>query len=254
MKTVLFYFSFIFTIGQGYSQDADNAQLPVNSSQANHRQSPTFAIASNQNNKRSHYNENSVNCTDCAVAFNMLPVSIVAWNVSKSTTGAKVQWISAHESEGVNYTLQKSTDGIHFKDIHSKKCSYKSGNRNHYSYTDGTIINGLTWYRLKLKSAAAGTSYSKVIVINTGDKTFDVITLDNPFRDSIRTEISVVEEADILLTVTHADGKLIYTNKIVALKGSTVFTIENLHHLPIGEYYLAAQKGTERKVQRILKY
>lgn len=210
----------------------------------------TFANLSDPNcSSTSAADFTTLDIIQCAI----LPVNLVAWNVSRSGNGVKLKWITEKEFESVKYTVEKSTDGIHFRDAHFRDGKYKEGNRNTYEFTDAEIINGTAWYRLKLITADGKATYSKIILINTGNTDFNVITLDNPFSRRIRTEISVTEKADVSLTMSDAQGRKVYTKNIVAEKGSNAFTIDNMDHLAKGVYYLSVEKGAERKIIRLLK-
>lgn len=184
----------------------------------------------------------------------ILPINLVAFNVSRSPQGARLKWIAKDEFQAIRYTLQKSTDGVHFNDVFYRDGLYKESDRNSYEYNDAEIIDGTIWYRLKLISATATTSYSKTILINTGHVDFNVITLDNPFTRKIRTEINVSVKSDVSISVSDEQGKHIYNRNATAAKGSTLYTIDNLDHLSPGIYYLKVGKGTDFKIVRLIKY
>lgn len=86
----------------------------------------------------------------------------LSFAVQKEKGGNYIQWTNLSLPGTVIYELQKSNNGYEYKTIFTKEAL--SG--NHFDYTDRDIETGSVWYRLRINSAGAGNSYSKVIKVS----------------------------------------------------------------------------------------
>ncbi len=191
----------------------------------------------------------TLNIMQCSV----LPVQLVAWNVSRGSDGARLRWITEKENEFISYTVERSNDGIHFNDAAKQDGKFLDGTRNIYEITDPAISSGITYYRLRLLTTGGKVTYSKLIVLNITETTFAVQTSDNPFTNKIRTEIILPEKSEVIITLTNSLGSKFYSKKVNLEKGNNLYTLENLPNLAQGMYFLRIESGTNRKVLQLIK-
>lgn len=192
----------------------------------------------------------TLNIIKCSV----LPVDLVAWNVSRGDNGARLRWIADKEHEFISYTVEKSSDGVHFTAAGTREGKYQEGSRNSYEFTDPQINSGVTYYRLRLLTTGGKVTYSKLIVLNIGEGTFAVQTNDNPFTSTIRAEIIMPEKAEVMITITNTLGNKVYGRKLILEKGSNLQRLENLGNLAKGIYFLKVESGANQKIVKLIKH
>ncbi len=84
---------------------------------------------------------------DLSVIDGPLPVTLVNFNVRKTTTGTvNVTWQTSSEINSCHFILQRSTDGFNFKDIHQTASVSSTGAS--YNYVDKQPQVGTNYYRL----------------------------------------------------------------------------------------------------------
>ena len=104
------------------------------------------------------------------VSFSMtkttLPVSLVTWSVSAlATDQALLKWEATDAVNFDHYTIQRSTDGATFQDIHQTPATNGSALQK-YSYTDPVTNNNALYYRLAMVDLDGATTYSNIISIS----------------------------------------------------------------------------------------
>lgn len=113
-----------------------------------------------------------------------LPVRLAAFGGKPTGEGNLLNWSTAEESNFDRFAVQKSADGKSFREIGSVK-----GGASSYEYRDTESEGGKQYYRLKMIDTDGTFAYSKIIVIDGGERT-DGFSYPNPADSrniSIRT-------------------------------------------------------------------
>lgn len=117
----------------------------------------------------------------------ILPVTLLAFNVSSVQAGVLLQWATASEQHNKGFEIERSTDAVNWKKIgfHASK----AGNGNSvlqlkYSYTDHQPAAGTNYYRLKQVDDDGQYEYSTIQLIKF-NAVNPVIIYPNPAKDNI---------------------------------------------------------------------
>lgn len=173
--------------------------------------------------------------TSCPV----LDLRILNFKGSLSNNKATIQWSSQNENELKEYLIQKSTDGVHFKNV-GKKPVIRNINNPNYNFTDPEDIDTFVYYRLKLiNSINNEIKYSKIISLYNKNTPFK-ISPENPFNSSIRISVSLPFQGNINLNLRDMYGHSVKKKNLRMPKGDSQVSMDDVSNLPPGLYILRA--------------
>jgi hypothetical protein len=178
-------------------------------------------------------------------------VSNVTWNVSnpfilatnlqefsgrvEHTTGV-ISWKTDSYDETARFELEKSIDGVNFKQV----AVLKADRDNAYSYTDGSLYDASTYYRLKVYTDDAPNYVSRVIRLEQplSSLTYKV------YQDAFARKYQVVCQADrnskIGITVLDINGAQLMQSNVTGTSSTFTYPID-LSTAPAGTYFLRLQ-------------
>jgi hypothetical protein len=116
-----------------------------------------------------------VSITVCYIT--LTPLTIKQFAVTKTVNGtASINWTTTNEQQVKNMQVQKSTNGTDFNFYKSilQTCKNLSTD-NQYRVTDNLLLNGTTYYRLKINDENGGFKYSEtksIVIDNKAEKAF----------------------------------------------------------------------------------
>jgi len=120
--------------------------------------------------------------------FSLLPVRLLDFTAVARQSGVDLNWSATDQKDFNHFVLERSTDGLNFKE-----CAMVSGTSNtaaisYYKYTDQAPGNArVIYYRLKMVDIGAHASYSgiKVVSINNGKTTTAITAYPNPAKEQL---------------------------------------------------------------------
>ena len=164
---------------------------------------------------------------------------------------ATIRWRTASETGNVNFEIEKSSDGSHFKSIARIKGNAINGAGN-YMYNDPTALTSAAYYRIKMIEEN-GFKYSKIILLSPDKIHFAVKNLVNPFVSNISFDAIIPADGDIRTTIFDNYGRAIKTYSQKAVKGISPLRITDLEAFSSGIYTLKIEWQNESIIKRIIK-
>jgi hypothetical protein len=100
-----------------------------------------------------------------------LPVNFTSFTATRAGDDALLQWQTAQEENSHDFSIERSTDGVHYSSIGDVDAAGNSTSPKNYSFTDKAPATGLNYYRLKESDLDGKSMYSAVrtLVFATGD-------------------------------------------------------------------------------------
>ena len=141
------------------------------------------------------YTANSTGCT--------LPVTLISFIAVKKGTATLLDWLVADEVNFSHYNVERSANGINFKNLESLPSGSIS---KKYQYTDVAPERGINYYRLKMIDMDGFVRYSNIQSLNFTDGSFKIYLQPNPTHANIT--ITGVK-AGYTIRIISMDGKLI---------------------------------------------
>jgi hypothetical protein len=176
---------------------------------------------------------------------NPLPVNWVSFTAMRVQADAKLEWQTARERSCNNYGVERSSDGINFREIGNEVCRNSQAQQT-YRYLDLSPGKGTFYYRLRQVDTDGKFEYSPVRKVSFGEES-GFLVYPNPARGQLQIA-NISTNADIRLY--DVSGRM-----VMQLRSGQPFTTLQIGHLPSGIYELliTASDGerTVRKVQII---
>lgn len=120
----------------------------------------------------------------------ILPIELTYFTVTNINEEIEFEWETASEVNNDYFTLEYSTDGVHFKEVIKIRGNGTTSETNYYHYTTTQDkFNGLTYFRLKQTDFNGEYTYSDITTLSL-ESNEQIFVYPNPTTDII----SVSEE------------------------------------------------------------
>ena len=160
----------------------------------------------------------------------------------------KLDWTIAQNKDVSYFDIERSFDGAHFELINHRDADIEK--QQSASYTAYDDLNNIpmapaVYYRLKLKNANGGISYSKVIRIQFGSLIKTVSVAPNPVHDMMQVTINTTRTDLMELYIYDMSGKAMRKIKTDVQPGVNVISVDNLSLMQRGMYLVVVSVGAE---------
>lgn len=171
----------------------------------------------------------------------VLPVKVVSIDAYKGTQQISINWKVTGEQEVVNYTIQKSTDGIHFQEIGKLTAAGKSN----YTWPDANPAIGTNYYRISIAGKDGKATLTNVVKVDWGKESKPAVSI-YPNIVSASRQVQVtwqnVVPGNYTIKAVNTVGQTLNL-ATVKVSGNRVQTIELPASLTAGAYWLQIRNG-----------
>jgi len=194
------------------------------------------------------------------VSFNIsggsiLPLELAQFNGEALPSQTNLlEWKTMMEMKVDYFNVQRSDDGMHFQNIgevKSKMTDTTSVYELEYSYTDGSALPGISYYRLQIVDKNGNINYSNVIRLSNnqihGLKIFPTVIHNTNYF--VETEKPIRNAKLELFDMT---GKKISETSWETLNGRQSVNPSNNNSLSTGTYVARLSSGGETVLNQIL--
>ena len=177
-----------------------------------------------------------------------LPITLVSFTAQNiNNQYVSLHWTTAMEENNDHFTIERSSDGVHFALITSQKAVGNSNVNQNYSYSDLTPVNGVNFYRLRQVDIDGRIAEFPVIQVNFGLNGLPVV-YPNPVTEIIN--VASGKELVRSIRLIGMDGKEITSADNSA--GLQVIKL-NVSSISTGVYMLEIKTDSKTFQQKILK-
>jgi len=228
------------------STSADGTSITVTSA-------GTYIVTQQLQSGCSTYATDTVTITfdvNCA----LLPRTLIDFKALYNNDKATVTWKISENGSVKNFTVERSTDGIHYAAVAAVLPAENSETTNYGISDDISGIGAaVVYYRLKTTDINGSAQYSKVVsvILRTGMALKAVIN-PNPVKDVLRISIYSPSDKNIQLFIYDVAGKLLQTTNTHVLKGTTTVTVDGFSSRASGVYPIKIVSGNEVLVDRLM--
>lgn len=183
-------------------------------------------------------------------SYTVLPVKLAAFTAAGRNSQVNLDWTIAGEDPFSAFVVERSTDGVVYRDAGSvKACCHAKGC---YRYQDAGISTGTVYYRLRMVGKNGETQYSATrMVKNEWPATARLATYPNPVVNQLNVRLPLAwQDKQVTLEVYNSHGTRVQAQAVSGAYGAA--TLE-MRHLPKGFYIVKAMAGTETTQQSVLK-
>lgn len=176
----------------------------------------------------------------------LLFADLTAFEANSLADNVLLSWTIATENNCDHYTIERSEDGVNWRNIGDVQGAGYSNSSIDYSYTDWSPVNGLSYYRLTEIDFNGNTSILKTISLNYNAER--PVIYPNPVH--IGETLSIAYSSDSptkFVQIYSQDGKVIYEHQF---EGEQLISIEVSDRLSSGIYIVDVNGIQTRMVIR----
>jgi hypothetical protein len=160
----------------------------------------------------------SIGGNPCGYVNGILPLNLLSFEGKASQNAIVLNWKTSLEVNTSHFDIERSISGQQFEKIAT--INTKNNNSlevNNYSYSDLSVPNKLSYYRLKINDLDGKSSISKIISVLPKSKTELMINYPNPSQNWVKfnlTDKSLIGKSAKIYSST---GKLMIVSNITSL-------------------------------------
>jgi hypothetical protein len=181
----------------------------------------------------------------------LLPKNLIDFQGALNNKQVAINWKVSTNDDIKYYTVERSTDGIHFTT--AGKIYPDQKQKTEYKLTDD--ISGIEspdiYYRLKTTGVNGGAQYSKTITLKVNSRLKAVI-FPNPGRDLMQINISSPASRSVQLFIYDYTGRLMQTVTTKVQKGNSVIGLSGFGNWARGVYPVKIISGNESLIERLV--
>ncbi|MBK9531290.1 MAG: T9SS type A sorting domain-containing protein [Chitinophagaceae bacterium] len=156
----------------------------------------------------------------------LLPVKFSYLNAAKGNGYNTLYWKANCSSTGVDFSIERSTDGSNFSPIHSITASQARCSQP-FDFMDYNNITGTVFYRIKATENTGQVTYSTIVKL-TGKQTDMQLmaVLPNPVQSQARLEINAAGKDRVELLIVSVDGRIMQRSSVQLQAGLSVINLD----------------------------
>lgn len=170
----------------------------------------TAKLGGNYNMVLEYYENGGANRISVNMSMATLPIKLISFNGALNAgSKAELVWKCTNAENFSHFTVQKSTDGRNFEDVHNIDAKSDYSDVQTFAYTDAAAVTGSAYYRLAMVDRDGSTDYSTVIVLSAKAGSVPKIYPTIVEGGSIYVETGTARE-QVKLEVYDMNGKLVF--------------------------------------------
>ena len=176
-----------------------------------------------------------------------MPVRFAGINANLLSNVVKVNWVSEVETGTLNYSIEKSTNGVDFREIGKLVAS----NSTNYSWIDQSPSNGVNYYRIKSMDDNGTAFYSSVVKVLRQIKS-GITVFPNPVvNKTMNLQIDGMAPGQYTINIYNINGQKVSYTPINMTNSSLSQTLTLPNTAKAGIYQLELTNGVTRTTQTI---
>ena len=178
----------------------------------------------------------------------ILPVKLLSFNAQSKNESILLNWVASTENDLKYYTVQKSTNGISWKDMNTVMPGSLSV--NNYFITDNEKSSGVVYYRLKETQRNGTVIYSRVLKINTASTFNNSITQNTLVKSSVNFQISSISSDTYNFEVYAMNGSRVKQQQQKVFAGFNTASIELPSSITTGMYIVTVKNSSGQLIHQ----
>jgi hypothetical protein len=155
--------------------------------------------------------------------FILLPVSLTNFNAVPDNDNVVANWTTASEMGNDYFTLERSSDGVHFEKAGEIDGAGNSHAVLNYTYTDREPYEGTSYYRLKQTDFDHKETYSRIVTVKVTASKFKIYP--NPTQDAVIVDLNDLKNQFVTVEI--------YTLKGERMMKKAILVNDDIFQLPI---------------------
>ena len=168
-----------------------------------------------------------------------LPIKLINFTATRQNNQTQLTFSTATEENNAFFAIERSSNGIDFREIGKVNGAGTTTSIQNYSFTDETPMSGINYYRLKQVDFDGQFTYSPVATVVFDNKA-GIRLAPTPVQDQLRVELDEMFLEDANWQMYDFAGRLVKTGVLSA--ENTVFNVE-VGNLTPGNYVIRVVSG-----------
>lgn len=190
-------------------------------------------------------------------SYSVLPVTFLDFTVTQQQENASLKWATSSEINLLQYSIEKSFNGIDFSKIGTVYPSY-SGAASQYVFIDKDYNSlnksSVIYYRIAGIDKDGKITRSFIRVLENKINPFFVENIyPNPFDEFIQLQMSVSKDTKVNLILHDVIGKTIIQNTQLVKKGNQQVKLKDVKNLKTGIYFLTISSENHSQIFKLTK-
>lgn len=143
-----------------------------------------------------------------------LPVKLSALKVSETGSGIKILWSNQTESDVVNYSIERSSNGSSFVGIHQIPAAMNTGVAVEYYMIDANALQGNNFYRVRVTETNGKVTYSSIARINLSKGSTSLHIYPNPVKgQQLGLQVDNLPKGGYVMKIYNSNAQVITQEK-----------------------------------------
>jgi hypothetical protein len=155
-----------------------------------------------------------------------LPVKFTGFYAKRSVGKNELTWITSEEVNNSHFDIQRSDDGINWKNIAVVFAAGNPGPINRYSYSDIYSVAGKIYYRLKQVDQDGRYAYSSIKTI-TDNEQASTANIYACAKQTIAVEFNEEVKGNLIVRIININGQALHEQLFRQSAGRIVIHIPN---------------------------
>jgi len=184
-----------------------------------------------------------------------VPVTLEKFEATISKEKVSLNWITSMEINCKEFLIERSTDGISFKEIGRLAGNGTASSYHSYFFEDNSssILTFVVFYRLRQIDGDGKFQFSKIISVKLLETNNTVSISPNPFSDYLTVKLTWPKTETVTEKIISTTGSELFSEKISLQKGQNIHTVYNLSFLPKGNYFIQFISSEKSITEKITK-
>lgn len=200
---------------------------------------------------------NASNVTLSSTSSTVLPVELISFKATPSVENGKhivvLNWVTATETNSDYYTLERSLDGVYFRQFQTIPGAGTTTDITNYYTIDEQPYSGVSYYRLKQTDFNGRTEYFDIVPITISTNVSDVNAYPNPLQEELIISFtSIHNRKETAITLYSIAGQKVNERQVQIRRGANTIRF-NTEDLPIGMYFVVIGSDSEFEKVKVTK-
>ena len=178
------------------------------------------------------------------------PVEWQGFTAEEAHGNAHLQWSTSQETGLESYTVQRSTDKLHFENLAVISSKWNESGSSSYEYLDLSPAPGENYYRIHRIEEEGSTKYSEVKRVWINPQSFSYTVFPNPGSDQVEVKILAHKSRHIRMRLVSSLG-IVHMQQMFALSEGLQIMPLNLKALSPGIYFLELTDGKRKQISKL---
>ena len=185
----------------------------------------------------------------------IMPVELTSFTAKCNFGSVKCEWSTVSESNNDYFSVERSEDGVTFKEIWKEKGAGTSSTPRSYKFFDNELqsLTADYYYRLKQVDYNGKSEYYGPVAADCSLLGKWKLVIQNiAFDEELKGTFLLTERSAVTISIVDLQGRIIKEERLEAQEGSNFLKIE-LHDVAKGLYFIKVYTREREIVKKFVK-